>query len=88
MISITSLDEQIMPICSTTVCPQNMLKTHYRPAMPFGNRKNYFRGSFLFCIVTMQKKLSPLWKPEIYLFRHSQSLKLRNLMGKNPSNFS
>ena len=25
--------------------------THYRPAMPFGNRKIYFRGSFKFSIV-------------------------------------
>jgi len=38
--------------------------THYRPAMPFGNRKLYFRGSFQFTIVTIQKIL-PLWKPEI-----------------------
>jgi len=27
--------------------------THYRPAMPFGNRKKYFRGSFQFSIVTV-----------------------------------
>jgi len=26
--------------------------THYSPAMPFGNRKNYFKGSFQFSIVT------------------------------------
>jgi len=39
--------------------------THYRPAMPFGNRKKYFRtGSFKFRIVTI-KKISPLWNPEI-----------------------
>jgi len=33
--------------------------THYRPAMPFGNRKIYFRGSFQFIMVTIQK-ISPL----------------------------
>jgi len=26
---------------------------HYRPAMPYGNRKNYSRGSFQFSIVTI-----------------------------------
>jgi len=36
-----------------------------RPAMPFGNRKNYFRGSFQFSIVTIYKKISPFWKPDI-----------------------
>jgi len=25
--------------------------THYRPVMPFGNRKKYFRGYFKFSIV-------------------------------------
>jgi len=29
--------------------------THFRPAMPFGNRKIYFRGSFQFSIVTIKK---------------------------------
>jgi len=38
--------------------------THQRPAMPFGNRRKYFRGSFQFSLVTI-KKISPLWKPEI-----------------------
>jgi len=32
-------------------------------------KKKYFRGSFQFSIVTV-KKISPLWKPEIELFRH------------------
>ena len=34
--------------------------THYRPAMPFGNRKFYFRGSFQFRIVTIKKNITPL----------------------------
>jgi len=29
--------------------------THYRPAMPFANRKIYFRGSLQFSIVTIKK---------------------------------
>jgi len=29
--------------------------TQYRPAMPFGNRKNYFRGSFELSIVHFKK---------------------------------
>jgi len=29
------------------------LLTHYRPAMPFGNRKKYFIESFQFNIVTI-----------------------------------
>ena len=32
----------------------------YRPAMPFGNRKIYFRGSFQFSIFTIFKKCHPL----------------------------
>ena len=39
--------------------------TLYRPVMPFGNGKIYFRGSFQFSFVTI-KKISPLWKPKIY----------------------
>jgi len=37
--------------------------THYRPAMPFGKRKKYFR-SFQFSSVAISK-ISPLWKTEI-----------------------
>jgi len=38
--------------------------THYRPAMPLGNRNIYFRGSLKFSIVTV-RIISPLLKPEI-----------------------
>ena len=31
----------------------NITLTQYRPAMPFGNRKVYFRGSFHNSIVTL-----------------------------------
>jgi len=66
---------------------QKFKLTHYRPAMPFGNRKKYFRGSFQFSIVTIQKISSP-WKPEILLFRHFPKLKIAYFNGKNPFHFS
>jgi len=49
--------------------------------MPFGNRKKYFRGFFQFSIVTILK-ISPLWKPEIQLFRHFLKLKIAYFNGK------
>jgi len=37
-----------------SLLPSSLLPlTHYRPAMPFGNRKNYFRGFFRFSFVTI-----------------------------------
>jgi len=33
--------------------PRRRCLTHYRPVMPFGNRKSSFRGSFHFSIVTV-----------------------------------
>jgi len=60
--------------------------THYRPAMPFSNRKIYFIGSAQLSIVTI--KISPLWKPDIYLFRHFLKLKTAYLNGKSPFNSS
>jgi len=48
--------------------------THYRPAMTSGDRKKYFTGSFQFSTVTIYK-IYPLWKPEIYIFRHFLKLK-------------
>jgi len=38
--------------------------THYRPAMPFGNRKSYFEGSLSSELSTF-KKISSLLKPKI-----------------------
>jgi len=38
--------------------------THYRPAMPFGNRQKYFRWSFQFSIVSIKKKYHPSGKPK------------------------
>jgi len=61
--------------------------THYRPAIPFGKRKKYFRGSFQFSIVTI-KEYHPsgnLTFPYLGIFH---GLKLRILTGKNPFNFS
>jgi len=46
--------------------------------MPFGIRQICFRGSFEFSIVTILK-LSSLWKPENYYFRHFSKLKISYL---------
>jgi len=54
--------DQIMARKSTFYCisrhgikftSEPFFLTHYRPAMPFGNRKIYYRGSFQFRIVTI-----------------------------------
>jgi len=50
--------------------------TQYRPAMPFRNRNNYFRGSFQFSIVKI-KKISPLKNLKFNNLGVSQSLKFR-----------
>jgi len=55
--------------------------THYRPAIPFGNRKIYLRGPFQFNIVIILK-IPPLWKPEIKLFRHFPKLEIAYFNGK------
>ena len=55
--------------------------TPHPPAMPFGNRKVYFIGSFQFSIVTIQK-ISPRWKPEIELSRHFPKFKSAYFSGK------
>jgi len=69
-------------MCSE-VCNQEKL-THYRPAMLFGNRIFYFKGSFHVSIDTI-KKISPLWKPKISLFRHFPKLRIASFNGKkNP----
>jgi len=47
----------------------------------------YFRESLQFSIVTIKKKISPLWKPEIYQSRHFSRLKISYLNRQNPSNF-
>jgi len=47
--------------------------------MPFGNRNICFTGSFQFSIVAI-KKISPLWKPEIYLYRPFPKLKIAHLI--------
>jgi len=42
--------------------------THYHPAMPFGNRNKYFKGSFQFSIVAQLKK-----------YHHSENLEFNNV---------
>jgi len=55
--------------------------------MRFGNRKKYFRGFFQLSIGTISK-ISPLWKPEIELFRHFPKLKNAYFNEENTFNFS
>jgi len=63
--------------------------THYRPVMPFGNRKICFRVSFQFSIVTIKKKISTLWKPEIQQYRHFSKRKIPFFWGgREKINFS
>jgi len=55
--------------------------------MPFGKGEKYLRGSSQFRIVTISK-ISPLWKPEIQLFRHFPKREIAYFNRKNPFNFS
>jgi len=57
--------------------------THYRPAMPFGNQKKYFRGIFQFSVVTIQK-LSTTGNLKSNYLGIFKSLKSRISMEKNP----
>jgi len=65
-----------------TLCLRKAGLTHYRPAMPFGNREIYFRGSFPYSIVTIQKKYNPSGRLKFNHLGIFQSLKLRILMAK------
>jgi len=56
--------------------------THYRPAMPLGNSKIYFRGSFYGSILLHFKKYHPSGNLKFNNLGIFQSLKLHNLMGK------
>jgi len=64
--------------------------TQYRPAMPLVNKqKNKKNGGSLFSLVLSQfKKYHPSGSLKLNNLGIFQSLKLRNLMEKNPSNFS
>jgi len=68
-------------------CSYLGILTPNRPAMPFGNRKNYFRGSFQ--LVSLQfKKYHPSVNLKFNNLGIFTSLKLRILIEKNHSNFS
>jgi len=56
--------------------------TRYRPAMPLGNRKKYFRGSFQFSIVTIKKKYISSGNLKFHYLGIFQSLKLRIFVKK------
>jgi len=54
--------------------------------MPFANGKKYFKGSVQFC--HKSKNITPMKTLNLSNLGIFQSLKLRILMGKIPSNFS
>ena len=62
--------------------------THYRLAMPFGNRKHILEDLFRSVLSKFKKKYYPSGNLKFYNFVTFQSLKLRNLMEKNPSIFT
>jgi len=56
--------------------------THYRPAIPLGNGKKYFRGSFQISIWSQFKEYHPSGNQKFNNLGIFQSLKLRILMEK------
>jgi len=61
--------------------------THYRPAMPFGNRNIYFKEAFG-SVLPQFKEYHLSGNLNLNNLGIFQSLKLRILMEKNPLNFS
>jgi len=61
-----------------------VILTHYRTAMPFRNRNKYFRGSFLFSIVS--KIYHPSGSPKFNYLGIFKSFKIA--YGKIPFDFS
>jgi len=68
----------------------NTLLTHYRPAMPFGNRKKNILEDLFSSALSQFRKYRPSGnlKFNISLFRHFPKLKIAQFNGKNPFNFS
>jgi len=60
--------------------------THYRPAMPFGNRKKNILQDLFSLVLSQFKKYHPSGNLKFYSLGILQSLKFRIL--KNTSNFS
>ena len=85
--SLFDIREQRVNVTTIGQMVMEPILIHYRRAMPFGNRKIYYRGSSQFSIVPIWI-ISPLWKSEIYLFRHYQKLKIPYFKGKSPFNFT
>jgi len=82
------MSPSLMPLpslknCGNSLSGISLLRqlTHYRPAIPFGNRKKYFRGSSEFSIATIQKIYHPR-KTEINYLGISESLQLRITLEK------
>jgi len=62
--------------------------THFRPAMPFGNRKKNIFEDFSSSVLSQFKECHPSRRLKFNNLGIFQSLKLRILVGKNLSNFS
>jgi len=62
------------------------ISTHYRPAMPIGNRKICFRGLSL--VLSQLKKYRTSGNLKFNNLGIFQSLTFRILLEKNPYNFS
>jgi len=62
------------------------LLTHYRPAMPFGNRKTYFRG--IFSVQHCHNSNHPSGNREINILGVSEKLKIAHFSEKKPLSFS
>jgi len=64
---------------------------HFNPLPPSDavreTEKNILRDLFR-SLLSQYKKISPLWKPEIELFRHFSKLKIAYFNRKIPFNFS
>jgi len=61
---------------------KNMYLTHYRPTMPFKNRKKNISGDLLSAVLSKSAKYHPSVKLKFNNLGIFQSLKLRNLMRK------
>jgi len=57
-------------------------RLYHRPAMPFGNRKKYFKGTHQFSTMSQFKKYHPSGNLKFNNLGFFQSLKLRILMEK------
>jgi len=82
----TGTQLKLIPVLGMKV-KQEKSSTHYRPAMPFGKRKQYFKDFFSSVLSQFKKKYHPSGNLKFNNLGIFQSLILR-FYRKNPSNFS